>query len=217
MANVIRISPNALRASADRHMTVTATVDEATARISNLVNELNAAWDGGASNEALETLRSIREDIADIGQGTSGSANRLKSIAEAFEALDESGNGGIGGAIIGVVEPILAKVSKLIVPVVRPAFNWFVPAALRIVPDEVRQVAAQCRQVADELRATAQQLNEMVQSLASEWEGKSYNRFAADTRDMVVAFRNASERLDDLADTIAKAADRYEALDNSLA
>lgn len=215
MANMIRISPNALRAAAERHLTVTAAVDEATARLANLVTELNAAWDGGASNDALDNMREIREDIADIAKGTSGHADRLKRIAEAFEALDESS----GNPTIMPLN-LVGRIASLIPigpdGILRP-FNWFLHNSLRIVPDEVRNVANQCRHVSDELMETAMKLTADVDALSSDWEGRSYERFAADSRDMITAFKNCASRLVKLAETLNNAADRYEALDNSLA
>lgn len=215
MAYQIRISPNALRASAERALTVTAAVDDATAVISQLVTELNAAWDGGASQQALEDLRRIRENIADIGQGTNGTAQKLKEVAEVFEKLDDAIAGPVAvpmhPQIINMVGAIMKK------PIWIDQLNWFVANTLRIVPDEVRQVSVKCRQVSDELQGTAMQLSEMVDNLAGEWEGKSYNRFASDTKEMVAGFKRSAESLEAFANTIAKAADRYEALDNSLA
>lgn len=212
MAYQIRISPNALRAAAERHLTVTAAVDEATARLSNLVTALNAAWDGGASNEALSTMREIREAIANISEGTAGHADKLKRIAEAFEALDESGTpSGIAIMTDFTLPPLVGPGGML------RKFNWFLQNTLRIVPDEVRQVADQCRHISNELQETAHKLKADVDGLAADWEGRSYDRFAAQSHEMIAAFRHGAERLDQFADTIARAADRYEALDNSLA
>ena len=110
MAYQIRISPNALRASAERQLTVSATVDDATARLSNLVTVLNAAWDGSASTQALEDLRKIREDVADIAQGTAGNANKLKEIAQVFENLDEA----LGIGAVPIAGPVAEAVTRIV-------------------------------------------------------------------------------------------------------
>lgn len=207
MAFQIRINPAALHAAANREKVIAETVHEAAAKLSMLSAKLGDAWDGGASEAAIDSLHQIRSGANNVGEGADSGAERISSIANAFAALD-------GGTGVGSIKPLPTGLIPM--PPINP-FTLVVSDSLRIVPDQVREIGAECRIVSDTLMQSAMELTELVSNLASDWEGASYNRFADDTAQLVAAFREAAQGLEEYANEIITAATRYEELDASLA
>ena len=99
MSFQIRINPQALRAAAQRRAQVQEATRECTAQLENMRNRLNAAWDGGASNQALESMDDIIESVKSLAEGTDVTANVLQAIASMFEELDETLSAGSAVAV----------------------------------------------------------------------------------------------------------------------
>lgn len=202
----IRISLEVIRSAAARHQEVQSTVNEASERIEMMLSRLNDAWDGGASQQALGQLQELRDSINEIGEGTGRNANWLDSIANAFEQLDA----GVPLAVSRWMDTRLLKTIALEEMLLRLVGN------LRIIPDEVREVADEGRHVSAMLKEAAHNLRAQLDELANSWEGRSYNRFADESRMLIDSFEGVSEQMENYARRLNIAADRYEELDNSL-
>lgn len=211
MAFQIRITPAALHAAAQRQRTVVETVAETSGILSSLAIELGEAWEGSASILAMNALDELRNAAGNIGDSTGSSAERLTSVAQAFEAMDD-GN----PVAVAVLWDRDRFIKVLGCPMPRPEFPLMVVDNLRIVPDQVRSVATKCKQVSDTYAETAGELNNLVSDLSKDWEGKAYNRFAEETAELASAFKRLANALDEFADRIRIMANRYEELDNSL-
>ena len=211
MAFQIRISPEVLRAAAERERAVADAVSNARERLGNMYSDLNAAWDGGASDMALNALKTLREGANQIGEGVNEGAEKLNSIAAAFEALDNEGT-------IPTIAVRMGSLAGLIktLPVIPAAWIIGLKGELRIIPDEVREIAQRSRVLADEMEQTAQELRSILKNLENSWEGRSYSKFAEDTYEQINAFLRFAEQLNEVGDQLHRTAARYEELDNTL-
>ena len=63
MAFQIRIVPESLRSAAQKLKNIASKAGEAEGRITNLKQQLDAAWDGGASTDALSSLEDLKTKI----------------------------------------------------------------------------------------------------------------------------------------------------------
>lgn len=210
MAFQIRISPEVLRAAAERERAVAEAVISAKEKLGSMYSDLNAAWDGGASNMALNSLQTLRDGASQIADGVGDGAEKLNGIAAAFEALDNEGT--LPG--IAVMRPLDGALRILPgIPI-----KWIIglKGELRIIPDEVRVVANRSRALADEMEQTAQELRAILKTLEDSWEGRAYSKFAEDTYEQINAFLRMAEQLNEFGDELHKTAVRYEELDNTL-
>lgn len=207
----IRVVPDALRGAADRFIGVLNVAGEAQDRVDSLIARLNEAWDGPASMKALQNFRELHSHTGDLYDGAKGLATKLQQIAETFETVD----GGRPSIMqfVTVVERLqgLGAAARLLAGIE----NIF-GGSLRIVPDEVRSVAQECKQLSDSLASAAGEVNDIRADLANGWEGKSYDRFSNEADELRSAYKQYANALDQFADTIMVAANRYEELDNSL-
>lgn len=209
MAFQIRISPEVLRAAADRHRAVADAVSNAREKLGNMYSDLNAAWDGGASNMALNTLQQFRDAAAQLGEGTNEGAEKLSSIAAAFEALDNE------GAIAPIA--IVRKMGNLAALIGIPP-KWLIglKGELRIIPDEVRVIGERSRALADEMEQTAHELRATLKTLENSWEGRAYSKFAEETYETINGFLKFADHLNEFGSELHRTAARYEELDNTL-
>lgn len=209
MAFQIRISPDALRAAAERQKSVLSTIDETKSKMTAMISMLNQAWDGGASSQAIGTLEELRNLAGNLGEGANGGANKLESIAQAFEALDD-----------GEDSPFVAvrfddRITQLVgCPAPRPNFPLVFSGSLRIVPDQVRNVATQCKQLTEVYVGIVDELRNSLNTLEGEWEGKSFLKFANECEELIKAFKRMANVLEEFADRIRTVATRYEEIDN---
>lgn len=208
MSFQIRINPQALRAAAQRRAQVQEATRECTAQLENMRNRLNAAWDGGASNQALESMDDIIESVKSLAEGTDVTANVLQAIASMFEELDETLSAGSAVAV-----PVYAK--RIACPIL-PGFILRLSGNLRIIPDEVRESADMGREVSKRFTEAADEIWSQVQSLEDVWEGKSFNKFYDESKELVNGFKELSDAVDSLCTKLYVAAERYEEIDNAL-
>ncbi|MGM9603388.1 MAG: WXG100 family type VII secretion target [Faecousia sp.] len=206
---MIRISPDALRAAAERQRNILSAVDETKTKMTSMTSELDQAWNGGASVQAIHTLQDLRKAADSIFDGLQDGASMLDGIAQAFEALDDGEN-----------SPLIAIRlddrfnQRLGCPAPGPIFSLAFSGQLRIEPDQVRDVAAQCNQIAEEYVGKANELQNSLSTLESDWQGKSFTRFANMSTKLIGAFKEISEALNEFANKIRNAANRYEEIDN---
>lgn len=203
---MILISPDALRAAAERQRTIVDNVDETIGRITSMTSELDEAWDGGASVQAVEVLQGLRISANGIRDGLQDGVSMLGGLAEAFEALDDGG--------LPLAVSVRFDSTKVLPGVPHPFFTLAFSGQLRIEPDQVRDVAAQCEQIAEVYLAKANDLQNSLNTLESSWQGKSFNKFVATSTEQIDAMQKVSEALTEFADRIRNAANRYEEIDN---
>lgn len=210
MAFQIRINPQALRAVAQRRVKVRETVEESSEKLIQMRERLNAAWDGNASDDALQALDELINAIRGMTDGTQSTADLLSGIAGIFEELDEHFEAGpFAVARIVPIHDILR------IPV-RPNILLRLLNSLRIIPDEVRVSADMGREVANSLMEVNAELLNQIQSLEEVWEGRSFDRFSEESRELAEGFREVSEALDELCRKLHNAADVYEKIDSQM-
>lgn len=213
MALQIRINPAALRAAAERQRVVYETAQTAKATLGSMYNKLDDAWDGGASATALNDVEELRGYASQMGDGVNESADKLVTIAEAFENLEFDLNP--NKWVISPIRPIWNAVFGANLPPLGAMLA--LRGSLRIIPDAVREVASMADSLAKEYEEAAAEMKKMISTLENSWEGRAFTRFQNDTQEMVIAYRSFAEKLMDFADELRMAANRYEELDNSLA
>lgn len=208
MAIQIRISPDAMRASATRQKSIAQKVYEINDRMGNLSSQLNAAWDGGASVQALGNLAELRDSAKDAAQFLDAGAEKLMNIAQAFEALDDGGTPTIMPFDINNF-PLLKAIPGI-------AIEWILnfSGTVRIVPEEVREVGKELDVTANMVKDVAAQLTKHVKTLESEWDGRACDRYCAEMREDITSLKILASKLDDFAARVIKAANRYEEIDN---
>lgn len=206
---LILIDPVALHAAAQQHRKVADTVEHVVDMMGDMCGQLNASWDGGASEQAYAELKRMAHQIADIGRAPHVASGFLTSVADAFEALDAGG--GISGAI-GVMPMGLASAVAPIAQIVLGLRG----NVLRIDPDGVRVVAARGMEASEILSQAAAELQSSSKQLLSRWEGNSARKFAESSEDMVRGLFRAADCVEEFSNDLIKAASRYEELDNSL-
>lgn len=216
MAGMIRISPDALRAAAERYMMVNATIEEAGARLKALASQLDASWDGGASRAALDKIQDLIVAVGDAAETSSGTSSMLKGVAQAFESFD-AGNSSVIAPWSGVID-MLGRITLRCPPggiggILRALYHF--DGSMRIEPDAVRAVAYGCKVVADDLREAAQEIIAQADGLASQWEGNAYNRFREQSNDIRASFMQIADHIDEFASETIESANRYEELDNT--
>lgn len=208
MAIQIRISPDAMRASAARQKSIAQKVFEINDRMGALSSKLNAAWDGGASVQALGNLAELRDSTKDAANFIDTGSDKLNAIAQAFETLDE------GGA------PVIVALDIANFPMLRGVINiiteWMLnfSGTVRIVPDEVREVGKELDVLSNLVKEVAAELNKHLKTLDSEWDGRASEKFKADMQENIASLKVLSAKLDDFGARVIKAANRYEEIDN---
>lgn len=211
MAFQIRVSPNALRESADRQRAISASLQELSSRMGALSTALNAAWDGGASIQALGAFAELRDATNAAADYVEDGASKLNAFAQAVESLDDG-----KPTIVPIARMDIGAITNLL-KTPAPSLKGFLLAfsgALRIVPDEVREIAQQLEEVANNLEDDCAQLRNLVDKLANDWEGRAYQKYAEETSDAAAGFRRLAAEVHEFSDRLRTAAMRYEEVDN---
>ena len=207
MAIQIRVSPDGLRAAAERQRTIANMVQEINGRMGNLSSALNAAWDGSASQQALGAMVELRDATQAIAECIESGATKLNDLAQAFEFLDEGKSGAI---------PIVAKLDlkqfPMLTGTLRDILNF--TGVVRIVPDEVRAVAGNLEDVCAEIVDALGRLRQNADALAGEWEGRAYQKYQVETEELAAGMKQVVKSVEEFADRIRFAATRYEEIDN---
>ena len=210
---LIRIDLEAVMATAQRNAMVSNVVEDTVGKMDALIARLNEVWDGGASEQALDAFRELRQKATKLGEANNENNDLIMKFADAFRALDEAVPIGIKIPISGVISDLPNLIigrgwlPKLILPLIQ---------SVRIIPEEVREVAAQVQDIGRIYGDTAMELRDRKNDLMNSWEGKSAQRYARDTEELVRGFINMAESLEEYAHKLFVAADRYEELDESL-
>lgn len=210
MSFQIRISPDGLHAAAERQNSIAKMVNDVYERLGSLSSELNAAWDGGASRQALGAIAELRDTTEALAEGIGVGARKLNNIAQAFENLDE-GDSLTFTAI--VFDPgIMARCGGGM-PSIK-AFLLNFSGTMRIVPDAVRHVAEALMKLSSLVEDAGAQLNANMKVLSDEWEGKAYLKYAEETKELLKGIKKLNAAIEELAGRIRAAAIRYEEIDN---
>lgn len=210
---LIRIDLEAVMATAQRNAQVNNVVEDTTARMDNLIAHLNEVWDGGASEQALDSFRDLRRKAAELGEANRENNDVIMRFADAFKALDEAMPVGIKIPVSSWVTKIpgmdlgWGKLPRLILQMIQ---------TVRVIPEEVRAIAGEVKEIAQVYEATAMDLRDRKNELMNSWEGRSAQRYANDTEELVRGFLGMAESLDEFAQKLFVSADRYEELDESL-
>lgn len=209
MSFQIRIVPEELRAAAERERNIQKAVEEIKAKMTNQVRSLDQAWDGGASRAAISNLESIKNRMDDLLQGLYSGARMLDGVANAFEALDDNPE--------APESPFVAlphfSIRDFVIGCPKPDFSIVLNGRLRIIPERVREIGRECKQIAEMSLKEASALQASLNTLAENWEGNSFRKYADESEDLMAAFKNMANSMDEFGDKITLIANRYEDLD----
>ncbi len=214
MAFQIRVAPAALHGVAGNINNLADRMGDCGQQLRAAAAQLSNAWEGVGGSSAVQSLETIASSVTGCKDPIQAAADKLNSVANAFEALDS-------GTSVPVVVPFFEQIESLLT-VVRSSLpgTWdliqFLSPTVRIVPEEVQAVAARCESIADEMRDIAKTLSSSVNSLGSSWEGKAYEKFMEGATAMILGLNNPAVSLDRFAETTRAAAIRYVELDESL-
>lgn len=206
MALQIRINPDRMREIANSQRVISDRADELSAKLKEIMVKLDNAWDGVASEEALNAI----EQLISAGRNLSGdineSAQRLDSVANAFESVDE----GNPVPVQIVAFRFLPSMIPGIIPINFPKLKG---RSVRIIPDEVRMLAVRCRETSDELMGLMEDFFSTVNTLSESWEGRSYLKYVDDTAELKKGAKVLNETLRDFAERLTATATRFEEID----
>lgn len=222
MAFQIRVVPDALRQSAEHVEQIINENDELYTRIKVIIAKLDESWDGTASEFLIEQLQELIKYSSKIREGFSESRSVLESIAQAFENIDNSNGEGIKG--VAILRPNLRESINRYLHVVGPGgqnpFSKQLPLSaghIRVVPDGLREAAQEAHQIIDMSNELSNRIDNVLSELQSSWEGNAFNRFSDNFTQMKEFYHVLTNELEEFAQKVNMAANRYEEIDNLLA
>lgn len=209
MALQIRIQPERVRVVSNLQKSLADRADAASNELKEIMVFLDNAWDGVASEVALESIESLLLMSRNLSSAIDNSADRLSAVARIFEMADSNESfSGIGikpGVIVG--------------PGGRPTFPSIILPKLvsvRIVPEEVREAGQRCVNMAAVYDDIISDFRASVDSLGEAWEGRAYSKYLEYFNELRGELPTITEALNDLSVSLIRAANRFEELDNSL-
>ena len=206
MAYQIRVSPDALRAAAVHQREISARVSDIRADVGALTKWLDGAWDGNASNQAIEGLFRLQRTLAEVAEVIDQRSELLRQMAQSFENAE---NCVIYRAVVSSIRPATFRLGL--------SFNAsFSGTAVRISPDEVRTVAKRIHNEAQELRDVSRMLVSHMRALEGDWDGRACRKFCQDIDVLAEGVEFLSNEVEEFAHKIHFAAARFEEMDNSL-
>lgn len=204
MAIQIRINPDRVRDIANNQKAINSKADEISARLKECTVRLDNAWDGVASEEALQVIerminasRSLAEDIAESSQ-------RLISVANAFEKVDE----GISSPI-----PVIPFRFKPGFIPINPGLIVWRPVAgqtVRIVPDEVRSIAKRFQKLSNQYNELIDEFFSSVSAVSEVWEGRSHQKYLDETSEFKAGAAEFADALMGFSERLIATAVRFE-------
>lgn len=209
MSLQIRIQPDRVREIANLHKSLADRADAASNDLKEIMVLLDQAWDGVASESALNSIEGLLSMSRNLSGEINKSADRLSAVARIFESADSNEPIAISHQIF---RPIIVG------PGGRPTFPSIILPKLvsvRIVPEEVRDVGNRCKNMAVVYSDIIDDFYASVQSLEEAWEGKSYNKYLNDVNEFRSGMNEILEALPELAESLIRAANRFEEIDNS--
>ena len=212
MANMIKISPEVLRAAAGKQETAAAQMEDLCIKLKVLTSNLEAAWQGNSGEEAANGLAELYDSTKKASRAVEASANKLKQIASLFEAVDEGSDQSIFAGAVSWLRDLI----RPIIGTPAPRFFIKVVTFLNIDPDAVRNVSGGLIEVSAALFEIRDIVTESTSGLANDWVGKAYTKYAEESATLVNSLDNLAEAVTEYAAKIRRAADRYEELDEAL-
>ena len=203
----IRIVPDALRNAAEKQHMIANHVGVNRSELKQVIHMIDEAWDGPISEEIQDMLRNVGNILEELETCYDDNAQRLNGILEAFEAIDSD-------------EPRIRAVGLdrvfHLVGCPKPVFalSWKADR-IRIIPDEIRLASERCREMRDSFVELEDKTMDVIHDLEANWEGNAYNKYREQTEDTIKTLKDVQEFLAETADTMSKAAIRYEEWDNS--
>lgn len=85
---------------------------------------------------------------------------------------------------------------------------------LRVTPEQLHGRAAEYRTQSEEVEGIIGKLDSLISVLESEWEGNSAQKYISQYSDLRPSFVSMQQLISDLASSLDKKADDFEAADN---
>ena len=202
----IRISPDKMRDIAGEQQTLMNDVEKSSTVLDEVENRLREAWVGVAGEQMLSIVQTCQRGTQELSEELGESAQELTQIAQAFEAVDT-----LSTAPLGFLnrKPGFIPIKPMILD-----FIFAQAGEIRILPEEVRQVAVLCRRESDKLSETKQMFRVTINKLRDIWEGNACNKYMDTIEDVLKAFDEVTESLEEMAEKMVMASNRYEEVDN---
>lgn len=214
MAHQIRINPNALRAAASRQREIGEMVQEIRLILRNQAARLDMAWDSNSSSRAVNALMSSAAAVGHIGEAIAENSRKIDSVADIFENADKNASGSNGPRLNPDIINEAAQLTRR--SGLASGLSITAEDGLSVDTQALRVVSSRCDDAADRLWDLSRNLESLMDTLAADWEGRAYDRFAQDTQIMTDSLRRCTESLRETADQISYAAYRYEEMDAAL-
>lgn len=203
----IRVSPDVLRNVAKHQESILNNITEKVSKINDIENQLRDAWEGASGENARDVLEEIRTGIKKTLNSAGDNVTKLIEVADAFESID---NGEKVFAIRQLPNGYIPFVPERLTP-----FMFSTGGMVRIDTDRVRDIAEQCKSISASISDDSSAFSDSIKNLANDWEGKAYLKYEDETREIINAFREIEEVMNEFIARIVNAANRYEEIDNS--
>lgn len=202
---IIRVDTDVLRSNGSQLRTLVDKLRVVQASVKEISTKLNAAWDGGASEDVLLSMNEQYEAMGLLAEKMAEAAADVQNVADSFEAVDNSG----GKETTAVTQLITAL--KPLRPMKILTEKW--TGSLRIVPDEVISCGESYCRAGEELEKNTDAYKDILLALQESWEGNSYRNFAETSDEITKNLNLLCEEMVDLGKTTVQIAEVYRDID----
>lgn len=208
MAYQIRFNSDATSVAVNKYDTIKERLENIYARMTNVENELDHAWDGAASEEAVREIREISNAVKGCAHAASQGMIALKSAMQMFSSVSI-----IGGTVAygeDLASRFITVGARLRIPEIRFRSN----KEIRINPQQVIALAHSYRTAAEEVEDIAQFHRSLLDGLQESWEGNAYQQFLDSFQNLDRMLMQIHDAAIGLSKEMVTIAERYQAIDN---
>jgi WXG100 family type VII secretion target len=210
----IRVITESVRSSAQQMRTVSQQLEEQSTTLKTIRSQIDAAWDGGASVQALSVIRELSTAATELSNQLSKAASAVEQFVQSIESVDAGGTTPVLQLmnLVTTIGPLVTcPPSRFDFPIFMPNSN----TTVRVVPEELRSLATQCAAQAEEAENSGAQVQAILSQLQSDWEGNAATKFQEQLDSFPSSCTGLRDSLVTFSEKLTQAADRYEEIDNS--
>lgn len=208
MALQIRINPDRVREIANNQKVINNKADEVSAKLKECTARLDNAWDGVASEEAIQVIEKMISASRNLAEDIAESAQRLTSVANAFERVDEGAPSAVA-LIPFKFKPGYITINPNLI-VWRPVAGQMV----RIIPDEVRSIARRLQKISSQYNELIDEFFGTVSAVSDVWEGRAHQKYLDETAEFKAGAAEFADTLMGFSERLIATAARFEEIDN---
>ena len=198
---MIRIDTSAMRDNAKKFAILRESIGDIAKNLTDICTRLDTAWDGGSSQDVIESLREECIQLDNLGSKFGAVEGRITVIADSFEAVDNSVTQIALATAIGLINP---RITRTLGRKEGP---------LRANLDEMISCGEGCCALGERIKEIAAKNKDIRTSLQEIWEGNAYNSFVKNTEDIGKCLESSQEDVTNLGKKIIQIAERYRDLD----